>query len=164
MSKELIRLIEPGDTKPMAALIKYVLTSFRANKPGTAFGDELDLYNAFQTSGSAYWVVEYNGVIVGGGGIYPTNGLPKGYCELVKLYIHEDLRGKGIGTKLIEKSTQTAVEMGYTHMYLETMPELILCIPLYKRMGFEFIEKPLGNSGHYDCTIWMVKELKQNNS
>lgn len=162
MEKELIRLIMPGDTKAISAIIKHVLTSFKANKPGTAFTDELDLYQTFQSPKSVYWVVECNGVVAGGGGIYPTAGLPPGYCELVKLYLHGAIRGKGIGTKLIEKCTQAAIEMGYTHMYLETMPELKLSIPLYQKMGFVLIEKPLGNSGHYDCTIWMVKELNVN--
>jgi putative acetyltransferase len=85
--------------------------------------------------------------------------LPAGYCELVKLYLDESARGKGIGRQLINICTQAALEAGYTHLYLETMSELTIAVPLYEKLGFDYIDAPLGNSGHTDCTIWMVKKL-----
>jgi len=30
---------------------------------------------------------------------------------------------------------------------------------LYKKTGFEELEKPLGNTGHYNCTVWLIKDL-----
>ena len=161
MQNEIIRPIEPGDNYGIANIIRRVLTEYKANKPGTAYFDEnlFNLSQVFQTPGSWYWIVEQEGEVVGGGGIYPTEGLPAGYCELVKLYLNESVRGHGIGKKLITLCLQTAAKAGYTHVYLETMPELKLAIPLYERLGFNYIKTPLGNSGHSGCNIWMVKKL-----
>ena len=153
--------MEPGDNYSIANIIRQVLTEYKANKPGTAYfdGNLFSLSEAFQTPKSWYWIVEQDGEVMGGGGIYPTKNLPQGYCELVKLYLGEQMRGKGIGKKLIALCLQTAAKAGYTHIYLETMPELKAAIPLYEKLGFNYIKAPLGNSGHTDCNIWMVKEL-----
>lgn len=161
MNDIIIRPIERKDNAAVAAIVRRVLTEFKANKPGTAFYDkELDhLSEVFKQPGSAYWVVEMDGVVHGCGGIYPTQGLPQGYCELVKLYFDEAIRGKGTGKKLINICMETAARMGYTHLYLETMPELTIAVPLYEKLGFAYNNTALGNSGHCGCNIWMVKEL-----
>ena len=39
--------------------------------------------------------------MVGGGGIYPTKGLPEKTCELVKMYLLPVARGKGVGKMII---------------------------------------------------------------
>ena len=104
-------------------------------------------------------VVEMDGKVHGCGGIYPTQGLPQGYCELVKLYFDERIRGKGIGKKLINLCMETASKMGYHYMYLETMPELTIAVPLYEKLGFGYKDAALGNSGHCGCNMWMVKAL-----
>jgi len=161
MDSLIIRPIKPHDNQALAYLIRHVLTEFNANKPGTAFFDKtLDsLSNVFTVEGSGYWVAEENDVFIGGAGIYPTEGLPGGYCELVKLYLHADARGKGIGKKLLDTCFTSARVAGYTHMYLETTPELNAAISIYKKAGFTRLRQPLGNSGHYYCTIRMVKKL-----
>jgi putative acetyltransferase len=157
----IIRPIRPADNKDIARIIREVLTEFKANKPGTAyFDDSLDeLHNAFNYPQAAYWVVEQNGQVIGGAGIYPTHGLPDNYCELVKLYLLPEARGQGLGKRLIQQCLEGAKEAGFTHMYLETMPELITAIPLYEKMGFIYLFKALGASGHFGCSVWMAKEL-----
>jgi putative acetyltransferase len=30
---------------------------------------------------------------------------------------------------------------------------------LYLSQGFKFIEKPLGNTGHNACPVWMIKKI-----
>ena len=157
----IIRPIEPRDNEALARLIRQVLIEFDANKPGTAFFDKtLDtLSEVFTVKGSGYWVAEENNILIGGAGIYPTEELPEGYCELVKLYLRADARGKGIGKKLLDTCFSSARITDYTHMYLETTPELNAAISIYKRAGFTRLRQPLGNSGHYYCTIRMVKKL-----
>jgi putative acetyltransferase len=157
----IIRPIEPRDNEALARLIRQVLTEFNANKPGTAFFDKtLDsLSDVFTVKGSGYWVVEESDVLIGGAGIYPTEGLPEGYCELVKLYLHAGARGKGIGRKLLDTCFTSARIAGYTYVYLETMPELNAATSIYKKAGFARLRQPLGNSGHYYCTIRMIKKL-----
>lgn len=161
MDTIIIRQIQPSDNKHIARIIREVLTEFKANKPGTAYFDtSLDeLHQVFAHPPAAYWVVEKEGNVIGGGGIYPTNGLPGNYCELVKLYLLPAARGKGLGKQLIQQCFDTARQSGFTHMYLETMPELTTAIPLYEKMGFSYLQQALGASGHFGCNVWMAKEL-----
>ncbi len=157
----IIRRIAPADNAAMGAIIQAVLREFKADKPGTAYYDEqlFNLYDSFQLPAAAYWVVELAGKIVGGGGIYPTAGLPGGYCELVKLYLLPEARGKGLGRRLIDQCLLAAKALDFRHVYLETMPELNIAIPLYEKMGFRHLPEPVGQSGHYDCTIYMIKDV-----
>ncbi len=156
-----IRPLGPRDNKALGRLIRQVMIEFNANKPGTAFFDKaLDsLSDVFTLKGSGYWVAEESEVLIGGAGIYPTEGLPEDYCELVKLYLHAGARGKGIGKKLLTNCFSSARMAGYTHIYLETVPELNVAIPFYEKACFTYLRQPLGNSGHYQCSVWMVKKL-----
>jgi putative acetyltransferase len=97
--------------------------------------------------------------VVGGAGIFPTENLPNGTCELVKLYLHKDARGTGLGKQLLNTAMQWAKENGYTQVYLESMPELSKAVTIYENVGFKRIHQPLGNSGHCGCDIWMIKDL-----
>jgi putative acetyltransferase len=158
----LIRPIKPTDNVTVASIIRNSLTEYKANKPGTVFFDPTtdDLYALFdQQPGSKYFVAEVDGNVIGGAGVFPTKGLPNGTCELVKIYLAKEARGLGIGKLLMNKCLVEAKALGYTSMYLETMPELTDAIPMYEKFGFKFIDGALGNSGHTGCTVFMMKDL-----
>ena len=157
----IIRKIELKDNPVLAKLIKTVFWEFKIDKPGTVYTDPTtnDLYNLFKTPGSLYWVAEEDGKLLGGCGIYPTEGLPVNYAELVKFYLLPTSRGKGIGKALMGKCFISAIALGYEYLYLESFPEFVAAVHMYEKSGFENIDKPLGNSGHYACTILMVKIL-----
>ncbi len=156
-----LRPIQKDDNADLASIIRAVLTEFKANKPGTVYYDPTtdDLYSVFSKPSSAYWVAEKDGKMVGGSGVYPTEGLPEGCCELVKLYLLPEARGIGIGKQLIERCFESALQLGYKQMYLETMPELTTAMGLYEHCGFKYLPGPIGNSGHFGCDLWMIKEL-----
>jgi putative acetyltransferase len=157
-----IRPIEKRDNAAIAKIIRQSLEEFGAAKPGTVYYDATTdaLHQLFQRSGAAYFVAEAEGALLGGGGIYPTDGLPHGTCELVKMYLKGDARGKGLGRRLIEQSLHFAEAAGYTQVYLETMPELKQALNVYQKFGFRYLNGPLGNSGHHGCSLWMLKELE----
>ena len=161
MQDFLIRTIAPGDNKALATIIRDTLTEFKANKPGTVYYDETTdhLSEVFKTAGSIYFVTALDGEIMGGSGIYPTANLPEGTCELVKLYLSSKARGKGLGKTLLQKCISAAKELGYKKIYLETMPELTIAIPMYEKMGFTYLPAAQGSSGHTGCDVWMIKEL-----
>ncbi len=156
-----IRPIEQRDNAALAKVIRTALEEFGANKPGTVYFDASTdaLYEVFRTLGAYYFVATINDELVGGCGIFPTENLPTGTCELVKLYLNASARGTGLGKKLLEKSMQWAKENGYTQVYLESMPELSKAVSIYENVGFTRINQPLGNSGHCGCDIWMTKQL-----
>jgi putative acetyltransferase len=97
--------------------------------------------------------------LVGGAGIFPTPGLPAGTCELVKMYLLPEVRGLGLGKRLIEEALTAARSAGFTHVYIETMPELSKAMSVYEKFGFTYLDKQLGSSGHFGCKIWMLKDL-----
>lgn len=156
-----IRRIQPGDNAEIARIIRSVLEEFGAARPGTVYTDPTtdDLYGLFQQNGSVYYIAEVNGKLLGGCGVFPTTGLPENYAELVKLYLLPESRGKGIGKLLMETCAEWAKQAGYTHLYLETMPELSIAVDLYERMGYHYLDAPCGVSGHHACNLWMLKEL-----
>jgi putative acetyltransferase len=156
-----IRPIEQKDNIDIAKVIRGALEEFGANKPGTVYFDPTTdaLFELFNTPGSYYYIATIDNKVVGGAGIFPTENLPKGTCELVKLYLHKDSRGTGLGKQLLNTAMQWAKENGYTQVYLESMPELSKAVTIYENVGFQRINQPLGNSGHCGCDIWMVKTL-----
>lgn len=161
MSTVNIRTIQPTDNQALAVIVRNALAEFGANKPGTVYYDATTdaLYELFRQQGSIYYVAEENGVLIGGAGIYPSPGLPTGTCELVKMYLSPAARGKGIGKGLIEKALAFATEAGYRNVYIETMPELRKAMSVYEKFGFKYLDGPMGNTGHFGCDIWMLKEL-----
>jgi putative acetyltransferase len=156
-----LREIKQTDNKELADLIRKVFREFKIDRPGTVYFDPTTdrLYELFRRPGSVYWIAEADGRIAGGCGIYPTPGLPEGFAELVKFYLLSDWRGKGIGKLLLDKCIESAKGMGYLHIYLESLPELSKAVSMYFKSGFGNIDHPLGDSGHFGCTIWMVKDL-----
>ena len=162
MSKPLnIRPISKEDNPMIATIIRSCLTEFGANKPGTVFYDKTTdhLFELFEENGAAYFIAEEEGKIVGGGGIFPSPGLPAGTCELVKMYLIPDARGTGIGATLMNNCMSKAKELGFVSMYIETLPELKKAMSVYEKFGFSYLDKPLGNTGHFGCSVWMLKSL-----
>src|SRR5664279_3254637 len=110
-----IRHIHESDNFALAKIIRDTLTEFGANQPGTVFYDAATdaLFELFQKPLAAYFVAETDDrQVVGGGGIYPTEGLPEDTCELVKMYLLPEARGKGLGRSIIEKCLNTAKTNG----------------------------------------------------
>jgi putative acetyltransferase len=157
-----LRKILPTDNKAIANIIRTSLEEFNANKPGTVYFDDTtdDLFTVFKKQQSIYFIAEEGAEILGGGGIYPTENLESDTCELVKLYLSKNARGKGIGKLLLQQCIAAAIQLGFKKMYLETMPELTSAIPMYEKFGFTYLPNAQGNSGHCGCDIWMIKNLE----
>jgi putative acetyltransferase len=156
-----IRNIATTDNAALAKIIRDTFEEFDIPREGTVYSDpETDrLYDLFQAPGSAYFIAEEDGIILGGCGYFPTAGLPQDCAELVKYYLSGDARGKGIGRALMEHTFVAAKERGYTQLYLESFPDFAKAVTIYEKAGFRYLDKALGNSGHFACTVWMLKEL-----
>jgi len=155
------RLIQKQDNIQLAKLIRQVFIEFDVPKVGTVFSDPTtdDLYGLFNRLDAKLWVADEDTKILGCCGIYPTDGLPEHCAELVKYYLSPDARGKGVGKELMQLSLDSAVQLGYKSIYLESFPHFGTAVSIYKKMGFDKLDKPLGNSGHEACSLWMLKEL-----
>lgn len=156
-----IREVQPGDNQALAALIRKVFEEHGAPRQNTVYSDPTtdNLYELFDQPDAILWVAELNGTIVGCAGVYPTAGLSAGHAELVKIYLSAQSRGLGIGKALISQCFQSAKDLGYTHLYLESMPQFATAVSMYYKLGFRDLPSAMGESGHTACTIWMIKEL-----
>lgn len=157
-----IRKNKKEDNEILAKIIRGSFHDFEVkNTSGTVYTDPTtdDLFSLFQTEKSALFIAEDNGFILGCCGIFPTDNLPEDTTELAKFYLSKEARGKGIGKLLLKKCVETAKNFGYKKLYLESIPEFSKAVSIYEKQGFQYLEKPLGNSGHSGCDLWMIKKL-----
>lgn len=157
-----IRPVLPRDNKMLAGVIREVLSEMGVPKKGTTLEDASleSMYEAYQAPRSAYWVVTDTFGIWGGGGIAPLQVADRRVCELQKMYFKKELRGLGWGDRLIRIALDRALDLGYDYCYLETMPYMQAAQNLYLRYGFQYLQTPMGETGHTACTVWMEKKLE----
>ena len=157
----LIREIQQKDNKSIAKVIRDIFHELDAPKVGTAYADPIldTLYEVYQAPRSKYYVVEKEGKVVGGCGVAPLENGDTEVCELQKMYFAPEIRGTGFAEKIIEKCLEYAKAQGFAICYLETLSFMTAAQKLYKRIGFENICGPMGNTGHSSCEVWMTKKL-----
>jgi putative acetyltransferase len=156
-----IRPIRPGDDAAMAAIIRTVMPEFGATGCGFAISDpEVDwMSRAYAAPRHAYFVVERDGVVLGGGGIAPLAGGDEGVCELRKMYFLPEARGIGAGAAMMARCLQAARGAGFERCYLETLTGMDAAMRLYERSGFRRIEGPMGATGHGGCNTFYLLDL-----
>jgi putative acetyltransferase len=155
-----IRPIEAADSAAVAAIIRSVMPEFGADGPGFAIHDAEvgDMHAAYTRAGCAYFVVEADGKVCGGGGVAPLDG-EDGVCELRKMYFLPELRGCGAGAPLMSRCLETARALGYRQCYLETLTGMDAAQKLYERYGFQRIPAALGRTGHFGCNRFYLLDL-----
>ncbi|WP_264875933.1 GNAT family N-acetyltransferase [Vibrio agarivorans] len=158
-----IREITAQDNAKIAAIITQVGKEFGAI--GEGFGpsdDEVPMMSEHYkfAEKSRYWVAVLNGKIVGGAGIAQFND--HGVCELRKLFLLADARGRGIGNELVTQCLAFAKEVGYESCYLDTLANMTSAIALYEKMDFNHLVEPYAETIHGGCDIWMLKDLTNN--
>ncbi|RTY66230.1 GNAT family N-acetyltransferase [Flavobacterium sp. GSP27] len=161
MEKYRIRKIKKEDNLAVAALIRAVFDELKIPKVGTAYEDPyLDLmYEEYNKPKSVYYVVEKDGKIIGSAGVAPLENEAETICELQKMYFLPETRGLGLGSQMMAQCLESAKDFGFENCYLETMPFMLDAQKLYKKVGFEYLESPMGSTGHTSCPIWMLKKL-----
>jgi putative acetyltransferase len=157
-----IRRIEPGDNTAIADVVRAVMTEFGADPKTTVLGDHTlnTMYENYQEKGAGYYVVEVDGQIIGGAGIRRLDGAGETICELQRMFLLPEGRGKGIGRQLMTVCLEDAKKFGYKTIYLESLSNMRDAIGLYHKTGFQPIEKAMGNTGHGGCNVYMTLNLE----
>lgn len=161
MSTWQIREIQAEDNQQVRTLIREVLVETGVPKVGTAYEDKAldDMTKTYEKDRMAYFIVEENGKVIGSAGIAPLSGLEEEYCELQKMYFLPEARGRGIGMAMMQHCLDFARKNHFKKCYIETLPYMENARKLYKKAGFEAVEKAIGNTGHYNCTVYLIKDL-----
>ncbi|WP_339894335.1 GNAT family N-acetyltransferase [uncultured Algibacter sp.] len=156
-----IREIEPQDNAQLEQVIRACFHEFKIPLEGTAYSDAETprMFESYQNDNDVYYVIDANGEILGGGGVKPLKDNENEVCEIQKMYFSPKVRGKGYGRALFEKCMQAAKALGYKQCYLESASQLKAAIHIYESYGFKHLENALGNTGHYSCGVWMLKDL-----
>lgn len=157
-----IRKVREEDDARIAGIIRSIFEEFDMPRRHTVYDDPATdrQYEVFAGEPrSVLWVAEEDGRVLGSCGVYPTDGLPEGWCEIVKFYMGGSARGKGVGSRLFAKALESARQLGFQTAYLETFPQFAGAVGMYRRFGFQPIDHQVGNSGHTATSIWMTKPL-----
>ena len=83
--------------------------------------------------------------------------IDKHNCEMKRLYVRQQFRGKKIGEQLIQKIIADAKGIGYSYMLLDTLPFLETAIYIYKKFGFHTTERY--NDSPLNTSIYMKLDL-----
>ena len=82
----------------------------------------------------------------------------EGVCEMKRLFVRDEFRGKQIGIRLIERLITDAREIGYKKMLLDTYPpKMGKAVKLYESHGFREIPPYYDNP--YDGVLYLELEL-----
>lgn len=162
MSEYIIRYITPSDDPKIAEIIRNNLRKFHLDIPGTVYFDkELDTLSTFYAEypeKRRYCIMtDENGSVVGGVGIAEFEHF-EDCAELQKLYLCDEVKGRGLGKKLLQTAEETARMLGYAQLYLETHTNLKAAIGLYENSGYRLIEKPSAVC-HGTMDRFYIKEL-----
>jgi putative acetyltransferase len=156
-----IRPIRPADDAAVAHIIRTVMPEFGADGPGFAIHDaEVGAMSAaYAAPRSAYFVVERDGRVLGGGGVAPLQNADAAICELRKMYFLPELRGAGAGAALMQRCLDAARAFGFRQCYLETLTGMDDAKRLYRKTGFRGIPQSLGSTGHFSCDSFFILDL-----
>jgi GNAT superfamily N-acetyltransferase len=90
-------------------------------------------------------------------GCVAMRDLGGGTCEMKRLYVAPEHRGRGVGRLLVKEVLQRAERVGYNRMVLDTLPEMAGALALYRASGF------VETAPYWDCpverTVFLAKRL-----
>ncbi|MDW7668736.1 MAG: GNAT family N-acetyltransferase, partial [Bacillota bacterium] len=96
-----------------------------------------EFYENFDENHENVWIAEYEGNTAG---LIALVKVDKDTAQLRWFLMEKELRGKGIGSKLISTLIEFAKEKKYKNNYLWTVGFLDAARHLYEKYGFELIE------------------------
>lgn len=160
--KPRIRLIEPADVPAMLTIIADSRAEYGVTNRVAELLEPADraLYQTYQRQRSLYFVAVLGGEIVGGAGIAPLAGADPLTCELQRMYLRREARGRGVGNALLEQCLKAARQFLFVRCYLETITEMQEALEFYGRNGFQDLRAPVGRTGHAHNDRWLMRPLR----
>lgn len=131
---EVIRDYSIGDEHTVMQILQIALAVYglSANPEETDL-DISDIQKYYIDSGGVFRVLVDGSKVIGSYGLFP---LDKSVCELRKMYIYPEYKGRGLGKRLMNDALVRARNLGFKKMVLETNSRLVEAIGMYKKLGF----------------------------
>lgn len=131
---EFITAITEEDYREARALLREYEVEIEVDLCFQGFEEELKtLDRVYGPPGGRFFLVRQG---EGTAGCVALRDLGGGICEMKRLFVRPGFRGQGLGRECAERIVQTAREMGYRAMRLDTLPAMHPAIGLYRSMGF----------------------------
>jgi Sortase and related acyltransferases len=109
------------------SLVKYYVETFQSEEA---------VHRQIAKEGYLYSFILYNGEKVGYYSVHPENDR----MLMSKLYLKEEHRGKGLGSKAIDEILEYGRGIGVNSVYLHVNKNNIPSINIYKTKGFEIVK------------------------
>lgn len=140
MEEATLRPATEHDLPRVREIVRGVLVEHGlAPDPTTTDRDLADIQASYRDPGGLFDVLEdAAGRIVGTVGLCP---LDQNRCELRKMYLVPEARGRGLGKRLLEHALARARALGFSRVELETATVLVAARRLYESYGFRRIER-----------------------
>lgn len=124
----------PGDEKKVFKIVKNVLAEYGLSTNSKQTDADLnDIHSSYLFNGGVFRILQCDELIVGSYGLYPTT---RHSCELRKMYILPQFKGRGLGKMMMEDALRLAKDRGFVEITLETNSSLKEALSLYKKYGF----------------------------
>lgn len=155
-----IRPMRKSDNSALLAVIQQCVLEYGyTHSPYVTHAhEEGDIFEGFSAANSCmYVIVDDTDTVIGGGGFAPVQGM-ENLCEIKKVYFAPRARGVGMGRKLVERLMAEAAPLGFSHYYIETVPEMETAVALYEKLGFTPTTRQSA-AGHDCCSMFMHKAI-----
>ncbi len=132
----LIRQWKPSDRHCASEIIHSVLAEYGLGwEPDGADKDVLEVESFYLNKGGEFWVIEYQGEIVGTGAYYPIER-GENAVEIRKMYLLPKARGFGLGKFLLQQLEAEISCRGFKQIWIETASVLSEAVKLYESNGY----------------------------
>lgn len=133
-----LREYRKGDEEAVLDIIGRTLGEYGlSTDTSTVDADVVDIERSYMQAGGTFKILLDGERPIGSYGLYKVS---EDTCELRKMYLEPSYKGRGLGRLLMEDSLDTAREMGFKRMVLETNSVLNEAIAMYRKFGFEECE------------------------
>jgi putative acetyltransferase len=158
-----IRRLQQSDVHQLLGLIRGAYQEFgletRAASPLEP--NDYAILDVYRHRRSAYFVAVAGNDVLGGAGIFPLVNESWGTCELQRMYLTPQHRGRGIGQDLLDVCLATARSLDFERCYAEIVSAMATAIALYQRNGFRRLPAPIGNTSHNHNDFWLMLSMGQ---
>lgn len=147
-------VVDPRSADALWAMTQYFDELDRRFPTGFDPGDTLVADAAsMRTPEGAFLVAHSDGAPVGCGGVKAVDATS---AEIKRMWVHPDMRGCGLGKRLLEELEHHASALGHRRVVLDTNATLLEAIAMYERAGYSAIERY--NDNPY-AGRWFAKDL-----
>jgi N-acetylglutamate synthase-like GNAT family acetyltransferase len=126
--------------------------------PPPEFPDLADIERTFIQAGGEFLVVEWDGHLVGMGGIRPNDARQ---AEVLRIRVHPAKRRTGVGSTLMAALERRAAELGFLELHLDTATNQPDAVAFYRALGYDEV----GQETHPEWSwtlVYFTKDLRAN--